>query len=366
MLLLFVMILTGCAGTYKPITQYDLQYVKTATIISNIPHNEVGKQIINSNKGGYGGFQANPAGALISAVVVSVVEAGIDTNRAKKSKESIQRFALALKEENIPGLVQNKFNDNIKNINWAARTEFQEIDIADNVFSSFLAKKKFNTDIVIFINTDYSFTPNFETIELTSDYWVYAVRENGFIPVKGDMQYRPKHFYRNQVVYQAMLFPPANKRYNLPQKAQEEKIAEINAIYNPKIEEEKKRGMRTALNKRRLKEIGEVKRSLVIGDNSNLDGARWFENDAELTKKALIDGSEEIAKMIAMDLNGEATSFENLDTKQYHGITLYLISKDEANGRGIYRVSEDNMLGKLVSKTIDGDYMVKAGRERRY
>ncbi len=365
-LCLFAAILVGCAGTYKPITQYKLQGFKTATVISNIPDNEIGKQITNSSKGKYGGFQANPAGALIGAVVVSVIDAGVDSNRAKRAKESINRFLLPLKEEDISGFIQNKLNENLNSLSWTAKTEFQQAEIVDNVFSTLLVTKKFNTDIVVFINTDYSFTPNFETIELTSDYWVYVVRENGFIPVKGDTQYRPKHFYRNQAVYQGKIFPPANKRYNLPQKNQEEKIADINAIYNPKIKEEQKRGMRTALNKRRLKEIGKVKRSLVLGDSSNLDGARWFENNAKLTKEALIDGSEEIAKMIAMDLNGEATNFENLDAKKYHGVVLYLISKDEANGRGIYRVGEDNMRGKLVSKTIDGDYLVKAGRERRY
>ncbi|GAB1263244.1 hypothetical protein [Aurantivibrio infirmus] len=360
--LLLTIFLGGCAGTYKPITQYELKEYKTATVISNLPQQEIRMQIIPSNSGGAAGAQFGLLGALIGAAV----DAGVNNSKANKAEESIEKFRVALRDDDISAMINRELQSQLIDLSWVSVNEFQQTSVVGSEFSDLPKENTYNSDVMILVSTDYAVTPSFETIELTADFWIYEVDEEGRVTTQASKSAgrRPKAkpFYSNQVVYQADIFPTANSKRKLTEQEKQIEIEKINAIYNPQLEAEPNRRIRDKINKQRSDEIRKTNKLRVPVDASNLNGALWLENNAELTRQALVIGSKEIAKLIAMDIRGDGSDLESLELTKSKGLKMHLIANDEENGRVIYRIREGLYPGKLISKTIKDDYLVKLGR----
>lgn len=357
--LIFTLILSGCATTYTPITNYELKNYETATVISNIPQQEIRLQITPSNSGGAAGAPFGLIGVLIGVAV----DASANNNKASKAEESIERFRVALRDEDITGQINLELQSQLSDLSWVKINNFDQTHVAGREFSKLPTANIYRTDVMILVNTDYSITPNFETIELTANYWVYAINKHGKVDTitstRGGKRKIPKAFYFNEVVYQADIFPAANTKRRLTKHDKDVAMADLDA----RIENENNRRSREKLKNQRIIELRKLDKHGIKADPSNLDGAMWLNNNAELTRQALLNGSKEIAKLISMDIRGEASDLKSLEIIKSPGIKMYLVSKDELAGREIYRAREGLVPGKLISKTSKHDYLLKIGRQ---
>jgi len=358
-------LLMGCAGTYKPITDYALENYQTVTIVSNIPQQAIRLQIVPSNTSGLSNLHLGPVGGMPG--YGSPRDMGANVRRARTAERRVRKFQLAIGDDDTSQKFNRDLNAQIQHLPWAQVIEMRHTNASAEELYKLLLKGNYESDVMILINTDYSFDPHFQTIEFTADYSIYTIDKNGKVQTKAQKraheQKEPKAFHSNQVIYQGHIYPAAGSERRLTEHEIKAAASEINKRFESKVAQETNLPILNKLKNEKAAELRYLKRKRTSEGVENLGGAIWLDNNSELAKQAMIEGRKEIVKLIVMELSGDANSLEGLEVISRDGYEMYLVSKDELSGREIYRLREGLLPGKLLSKTSEHDYLKKMGRQ---
>ncbi|GAB1263246.1 hypothetical protein [Aurantivibrio infirmus] len=352
------MILGGCSSTYQPISNYPLAEFESATVVSNIAQEEIELQIeggeINLvNAGAYFGW----GGAMLGIL--------LDYGRYKLNKhqaeQDVNKFRSVLKAENIATVINSALEFRVRNLSWVSEIGFSTRNLPSREFRETLAASNYTGDVLIVIESGYSFTKNFETIEVVAHYSVFSnelKEESGADSDAGiQLVFNDQPFYSNRVIYQAKVHSTNTMRRLSTEERQEARTI-IDEIYQPQLAEVKNRRKREALLGEKAARIRMINNVKVPVEDPNIEGSRWFDNDGVLAREALREGSEEIAKMIEMDLNGKLANLSEHPIIVRDGYKVQLIERDEAAKREILRFYDQPFQGRIVSKSIGSRFVL--------
>lgn len=404
-ILVVLVLLAGCAGKFVPITDLGVEKYDDVLVVTHFPQEEIRKQIIPSQGGASAGAQFGLVGALVGAAV----DASVNSSRMGDAEADIEKFRVALKDKDLHVDLRNHFHEAVEKIEWIERPIFYRAEENELNIREVLSSQEVVPDAVLWIQTDFAMTPDFQALEVTANYGLYNKI--------GKTLAKSKPLYKNQAIYQSERLPlPIGMRkltdtelepyltkleseYQL-QLAKASTNREVNAVEKSRSSAEKKLRAKKVpdytqrwLNetekldasksitlkyealvkenpsakskyirsmKKEIKALSKVK---VDNDQpSNIDGEAWLLDDAKLLNQALSEAGPELIEIITRDLRGQGVDFESYETLKTHGAEVYLVYRDDVRGRDIVRVKEGIMPGKIVSKDTDNQYLMKGLR----
>ncbi len=240
-LILSTILLTGCAGSYKPITQVDLKAYQTITTTSLIHQEEIQKKVTLANSGGAAGAQFGFIGGLVGAIVDSAINDDI----VEAAEKEMEPFRALMSDFDAREVINSELRNSLDKLNWSKIISFE----SEGTINTKEIQSKLSTiqgDLWLSVNTTYKFAEHLEYIEVTSTYSLYPSKVEG--GSKKKKVSKPSSIYSNTVVFTS------------------EDL--------------------TSLSKEQRQEI-------------------WKANNGEKMKASIREAATEIAQLIVMDLNGE-------------------------------------------------------------
>jgi len=188
---LVILLLTGCAGSFKPITQVDLEPYNSIKVTSHIAQEEVNKEVIISNAGANAGAQFGFIGALVGAVV----DASVNDSKVQAAEKEIAPIRASLVDFDGRVAIEDIIQQQSSNINWATDISFSsEQPLMSKKISSTL--KKIEADVWLKVTTSYEFSVDMKKLTIVSQYAIYDALIKPSKKRQG-----PKPFYSNSVTY---------------------------------------------------------------------------------------------------------------------------------------------------------------------
>lgn len=351
--ILFLLLLGGCANTYQPIHKYPLNKYDTATIVSNVPQQEIRLQIDGEGiQFSTLGLYLGGAGGLFLGLAL---DAGISEAAHNKAKARVAKFKDVLNEQPTSDLISEQIRTQAAILPWVSRIDFFEHYLPQNEFRKEIENKIYSGDILIVVETQYSFTPKFETIEMLASYSIHEKNSVSATDELGSDDSYFKPFYKNIVMFQADVFSTQKTR-RFTETEREEARMYLEEEYRSILASVKNRRRREAIlvwKARQMKSIYDIR---VPIEGANIEGSRWLQENAAAAKEALKEGAKEIARMIKLDLNGMVYSTADFPVIEYAGHTVQVIERDEEHTRVIFRIVKGGYTGALVSKQVDSGY----------
>lgn len=400
-----LMLLAGCAGKFVPITDLGVEKYDDVLVITHFPQEEIRKQIIPSQGGASAGAQFGLVGALVGAAV----DASVNSSRMGDAEEDIEKFRVALKDQDLHVDLRNHFHEAIEKIEWIERPTYYRAEENELNIRDVLNSQATTPDAVLWVQTDFAMTPDFQALEVTANYGLYNKI--------GKSLAKSKPLYKNQAIYQSKRLPLPIGMRKLTDTELKPYLAQLEGEYQTQLAEAKTTRAVDAVDKSRAaaekklrakkvpdytqrwlnesekleasksitlkyealatenpsaksKYIRSMKKEIkalskVKVDNeqpSNIAGEAWLLDNANLLNQALSEAGPELIEIITRDLRGQGVDFENYETLKTRGAEVYLVHRDDVRGRDVVRVKEGIMPGKIVSKDTDNQYLMKGLR----
>ncbi len=301
-ILVACMLVSGCASSFKPITDIDLSTHKSIEYQSIIYQAEIEKNIVYSNAGGSVGVQFGFIGGLVGAIIDESTNSGI-VAQAEKDMEPIRQALSGYKAEET---INANFSTVLKPVRWANHSDFKTISI----FSENKLKVSTRLDTYLSIVTTYKFADNFEYLQIKSSYSLY----DGTEPVASEKKKTKKKKTKRR---------KAKKKKTRRQRLKKA-LYQNAAIYNYAA--------------KNLLDKSKEERILV-----------WINHNAESVKLAIENGSLQVAKMIMLDLNGEG-----LPTAQPEAKKKNKKRRGKRKKKTDFIISMNDETGHIMARKKDG------------
>jgi len=190
-ILIASILLSGCASSFKPITDVDLSPYKSLEYRSLIFQQEIDRKIVYSNGGASAGAQFGFIGALVGSIIDESVNSGL----VKDAEKDMEPIRDALAGYDIKEQINVNFLSKLKSVKWATKTQFSNISLAENK-----SNKAGALDTQLDVITTFQFGTNFEYLEIKS---FYSLRDSALAskPKKGKKSKAAKAIYQNVAIY---------------------------------------------------------------------------------------------------------------------------------------------------------------------
>ena len=339
-----VVLITGCAGTYKPkIPQKLKDSIATVEVFSFISQEEIDMQFNYSNAGvgiavGVGGAVGGMMGAMVDGVV--------NHSLAKNAEQRVQPYRDKLVEYDFNSTHLAQLKKSLHKVDWVKINKLEsEINREDFKLHAYMRKIKH--DSLLIIRTSYSVSPDFEVINVSSFCDLFVK------PKQKSKLKKPKFHAKVSQYYQYQ--SPSKKQTHLATLpdfvARRDKII---AKYQATIENARRPGKKSLYQRKKREEIEIAAKKALKKSPMHL---AWT---ADELKEQLNKGIDHVLTMLTIDLNDQRSSkeYKALEEKisliNFHGeqrlSEVYLI--DSYQGHNFYRTRDGSLFSVPEGDTL--------------
>lgn len=337
------MLLLGClclgcsiAPFKKPLEPQHRQQITSTRVVSHIDQQGLYAQFHSQYTHLAGGILFGFVGVMATTIITTAIDYSVSKQNKREALIGVKPIIAALDGYNLDVLVHSTYRQHLPSVDGLRFRAYENYKNGDAILSENIKYQIINNspeDSVLFLRTNYSLTPNFRAINVTTIAELY--HREAFDRVNGQKLFNP--VYINKYIYQSgQMTDPSiaeSQAYDLIESV-EQKYAQL-AINHPNPS--------SLMNEKEDKQEKIWRLTQLTSLEKKAVHARiWSQNNGALIKTYLNEGVKEITRLIKYDL------YDTIDYSQVTPQTHDIIINENQN-RIIKRQMQGTDIGVLIS-----------------